>query len=330
MVKDLELELETALQALQAAAHLCRAVREEDAPLAAQKADRSPVTVADLASQALVARWLRQVFPNDPLVAEEEAHGLGPEANSDLWARVLAYVRRQVPEAASDDVLQWVEWGSVRDSLPTRFWTLDPIDGTKGFLRGDQYAVALALVVDREVVLGALACPNLSLSFGSPGPAGRGVILAAVRGQGAFWCPLEDLASRWPATVSTRGLEGPLRFCESVEAGHTSHAMSARVAEELGIATEAIRMDSQAKYALVATGLAEVYLRIPKKPEYREQIWDHAAGALIVTEAGGRVTDLMGHPLDFSQGIRLENNRGILASSGRVHDTILYVLQNRL
>ena len=42
-----------------------------------------------------------------------------------------------------------------------RFWTLDPIDGTKGFLRGEQYAVALALIVGGEVVVAALACPNL-------------------------------------------------------------------------------------------------------------------------------------------------------------------------
>ena len=58
-----------------------------------------------------------------------------------------------------------------------RYWTLDPIDGTKGFLRGDQYAVALGLIDDGEVILGVLGCPNLPNSDGS-----RGAIFSAVEG----------------------------------------------------------------------------------------------------------------------------------------------------
>jgi len=89
-------------------------------------------------------------------------------------------------------------------------------------------------------------------------------------------------------------------------------------------------MDSQAKYGIVARGEATVYIRVPSPsdPHYREKIWDHAAGALIAKEAGGKVTDILGRPLDFSCGLRLEKNRGILVTNGVLHETILKVLEN--
>jgi 3'(2'), 5'-bisphosphate nucleotidase len=69
---------------------------------------------------------------------------------------------------------------------------MDPIDGTKGFLRGEQYAVCLALVVNSVVELGVLGCPNLSVSPSDPS-AGRGVIFLAVRGRGASQASIERL-----------------------------------------------------------------------------------------------------------------------------------------
>jgi 3'-phosphoadenosine 5'-phosphosulfate (PAPS) 3'-phosphatase len=74
------------------------------------------------------------------------------------------------------------------------FWCLDPIDGTKGFLRGEQYAVCLALIVDSKVQLGVIGCPNLPQDASQPdGP--RGAMFVAVRGQGAQqvrsqFCPI--------------------------------------------------------------------------------------------------------------------------------------------
>ena len=78
-----------------------------------------------------------------------------------------------------------------------------------------------------------------------------------------------------------------MRWCESVEAAHQAHSVSARIADALGTAVAPRRIDSMLKYGLVARGDAELYLRLPKKAGYREKIWDHAAGALVVTEAGG-------------------------------------------
>jgi len=94
------------------------------------------------------------------------------------------------------------------------------------------------------------------------------------------------------------------------------------------VQVEPVRMDSQAKYAVLASGGGEVILRLlsPEKPDYREKIWDQAAGALILEEAGGRITDLDGRSLDFTQGRMLVKNRGVLATNGRLHDTLLDTL----
>jgi 3'(2'), 5'-bisphosphate nucleotidase len=64
-----------------------------------------------------------------------------------------------------------------------------------------------------------------------------------------------------------------------------------------------------------------------KQPDYKEKIWDQAAGSLIVEEAGGRVSDLNGKRLDFTAGRMLLNNRGILASNSILHDEALTALR---
>jgi 3'-phosphoadenosine 5'-phosphosulfate (PAPS) 3'-phosphatase len=101
------------------------------------------------------------------------------------------------------------------------------------------------------------------------------------------------------------------------------------VATALGIAVPPVSMDSQAKYAVLAAGQGELYLRLlsPDKPDYREKIWDQAAGALIIEEAGGQVTDLNGKALDFTTGRSLVNNRGILATNRALHPLALQALR---
>jgi 3'(2'), 5'-bisphosphate nucleotidase len=94
-----------------------------------------------------------------------------------------------------------------------------------------------------------------------------------------------------------------------------------------GVERSPVRMDSQAKHALIAVGQADVFVRIPADSQYREQVWDHAAGTLIVEEAGGRVTDLDGHPLDFNAGTRLLHNEGIVISNGRLHAAAVQALR---
>lgn len=320
-------ERQVAVEAVTAAAALCARVRAE--MVGAQyeaKQDQSPVTTADYGSQALVCQRLATTFPDDAVVAEEQSEALRRPENAASLDLVTRYVRQDLPAATPGDVCDWIDWGASRPG--GRFWTLDPIDGTKGFLRNDQYAVALALIENGEVKLGALACPALSLDPHELG-GGAGVLFVAVRGAGAVWAPLGGGQAR-PLGAEPAGARR--RLVESVEARHGDHGLQETIARALGLEPPALRMDSQAKYGAVARGDAVLYLRLPSpaSSDYREAIWDHAAGAIIVEEAGGRVTDALGEALDFSAGARLQRNRGVVVSRGVGHAAVLTALEGAL
>ena len=114
-----------------------------------------------------------------------------------------------------------------------------------------------------------------------------------------------------------------MRLCESVEKKHSDQSRSARIMASLDLPVEPARLDSQAKYAVVARGQADVYLRLPTSATYVERIWDHAAGMLIATEAGAVVTDITGAELDFSHGAGLEVNSGIVCAAPELHDRLV-------
>lgn len=315
----LETEREVAVAAVRAAARACRAVQRRLVSAdAVEKADRSPVTVADFASQAIVCSHLASRLPDDAVVGEEDAALLRQESSNALRAAVVEQVRAVLGAGIAErEVLGWIDRGGAT-AVGRRAWALDPIDGTKGFLRREQYAIALALLVDGEVVLGVLGCPELE----HRGCAGA--LFAAVRGEPARVTSLWDEDDAFEPLSPPR-LDAPARarFCESVESGHSDHETSAAIARELGIETEPLRIDSQCKYAVVARGDASIYLRLPTRADYEEKIWDHAAGAILVEAAGGRVTDVDGRPLDFRCGRTLARNRGIVATSGGIHEAVL-------
>lgn len=313
-------ELDVALAAVREAGSLSHEVGAGVDRGAMAKPDRSPVTVADFGAQALICRALGDAFPSDPVMGEEDAAALRVPGSAALLARVTALVAARQPGATADDVCAWIDRGHL-DRHATRFWTLDPVDGTKGFLRGGQYAVALALLIDGELAAAAMGCPSLGPVAG--GSAAEGTLFAAVAGGGAWQMPLRGDGPPQPVRTSAVSDPAQVRFCESVEAAHSSHGNAARVTRRLGVKAAPVRLDSQAKYGVVARGEAEAYLRMPKDGRYVENIWDHAAGALVVMEAGGRVTDIAGRNLDFSQGIGLARNRGVVATCGPVHDAVI-------
>jgi 3'(2'), 5'-bisphosphate nucleotidase len=332
-----EREQTVAIQAVREAARLCRSVARQISPEVLAKKDKSPVTVADFGSQALICRTLAEAFPDDPVIAEEDAAELKSPENSGILEEVVAHVRAVRSESANgagvtlneDQVCLWIDHGGG-SKYSDRFWTLDPIDGTKGFLRGEQYAVALALIINGRIAVAALACPNLSAEPGSEQPgvgAAGGAVFYAASGAGAFVLPGEFPGGVQPAparlSVSRRERPADARFCESVESGHSAQGDSAAVAARSGITAAPLRMDSQAKYAVVARGEADIYLRLPTRADYREKIWDHAAGALIVAESGGLVTDIAGRPLEFDHGRELTANRGVIVSNGRLHPPVI-------
>jgi 3'(2'), 5'-bisphosphate nucleotidase len=313
-------ELRAAVDAVRAACRVCRAVQERMVGGALEKRDKSPVTVADFASQAIVCRGLALALPGDPIVAEETSEALRQARNARLRDAVVEHVAAELGRGASaEEVLGWIDRGGA-DAKDGRYWTLDPIDGTKGFLRREQYAVALGLIEDGHVVLGVLGCPNLPTAGGV-----RGALFAATAGGGARSLPLSGDPEAPGTAISVDRIRSAAdaRLCESVESEHSNQEESARIARLLGIRSEPFRIDSQCKYAAVARGDASIYLRMPTREEYREKIWDHAAGKLLVEAAGGRVTDVDGRPLDFGRGATLDRNRGVVATSGSIHDEVL-------
>jgi 3'(2'), 5'-bisphosphate nucleotidase len=319
-------ERTVAFRAVQAAAQLCQSVRADFEENVLEKEDRTPVTVADFGSQALICQALRDAFPDDPVIGEEDSSALRRSENAAVRTQLLEEIRAHHPNADAETVFDWIDHGTASE-YSDRFWTLDPIDGTKGFVRGDQYAIALALLVDGEMQVAALCCPHLPNALDAHPPETRGQAFLAVRGEGAVQKPLNDDAAPTPIHTSDTTDPAASRFTESFESSHSSHDLAAETGNQLGITADSIRIDSQAKYAIVARGDAEIYLRLPRPgTNYTERIWDHAAGALVVEAAGGTVTDMHGEPLDFTHGRLLEENTGVVATNGPFHDEVIDAL----
>jgi HAL2 family 3'(2'),5'-bisphosphate nucleotidase len=309
-----------ALDAIRAACRVCRAVSAGTIERVT-KADESPVTVADFASQAVIVARLRERVPDAVVIGEESADEL--RGDDRLAEAVVAAARVVWPEATRDAVLDAIDAGARRpDHGP--YWTLDPIDGTKGFLRREQYAVCLAYVEDATPTIGLLGCPNLprdhsrALDAADPGGA---VYVAWADGPVLEYGVDGDDAT--PLPVASDSIDGDLVVTISVESGHTRVDHVDELVKHLGRPARMIRCDSQAKYALVTRGQAHVYLRVPTKPDRFELVWDHAAGVAIASRTGMRVTDLRGEPLDFSVPPSLSRNYGIVCAHPAIHGDLV-------
>ena len=291
------------------------------------KDDRSPVTVADYAVQAIISLCLADLLdaPDCLIVGEEDAKALRSDEQGPIRQAVFETVRAWRPSVTESQMLDAIDHCD-HDGGSDGYWALDPIDGTKGFLRGQQYAIALGRIENGIVVAGVMGCPNLSVNHAFPldEKDATGVVYAASSGAGAWEFSDCDPAGT-PMRILAQQYEPnrPLRFCESAEKSHSSRGDSERIIESIGTRGEPARLDSQCKYALVARGQADGYLRLPTSQTYVEKIWDHAAGLSIATEAGAIVTDVAGHPLDFTHGPRLEQNRGVICATDGLHQQII-------
>ncbi|MCH8830750.1 MAG: 3'(2'),5'-bisphosphate nucleotidase [Planctomycetes bacterium] len=233
-LKKFETELRIALSAVRTATGVCRNIRAAISPDVLEKKDRSPVTVADFASQAVICRLLNQSFPDDSIVAEEDSTQLATAGNQSFLDRIDTELKRVGHDADADAIRDWIDLGGSQPNQ-NRFWTLDPIDGTKGFLRGGQYVVALALLIDQRVDVAVLGCPNLR--HDPDGDGQLGTLVYAVRGEGCWATALDDTGDPVPLCVSETAEVSQARFCESVEAGHSDHGIAANVAASLGAHT---------------------------------------------------------------------------------------------
>ncbi len=315
--------LEVATEAGRAASAICRAVLAEApaSPDAMAKLGKEPVTVADYGSQAVILRAVAAAFPNHGVIAEEGSEHLRESAGDAGAAQIVRLVGEAVGEEVDfEQVCAWIDHAGDAGSEFT--WSIDPIDGTKGFLRREQFAVAIGLLRHGKPYAGVMACPNLPVDLDAPdGP--RGVLFVAAEGRGCTRVPLDGGATE-PAAVNAAATLADARVLGSVESAHGDPRMVVAAMEQLGIGGGFVRYDSQVKYGVVAQGAAEIYVRPRSKPDYRENIWDHAAGVIVCQEAGGRVTDLDGKELDFSLGKKLTENRGVLATSGgALHDAVV-------
>ena len=310
-------EKQIAINAVLKAIPLCQQVKVDmESADAVEKMDGTPVTVADFGAQALMCQAIAEAFPADSIVAEEDSHEL--RNNPQLIQRVTEYVNRFTEGSqASQTVCDWIDRGG--GEAGARFWTLDPIDGTKEFLWGGSYSIALALIVDGEVKLGVLGCPNLPRKWDDP-QAQRGCLFVAERGEGAWVRSLDGAHSEQIHVSQTIS-----RLVDTVESSHSDVDVHKQIAQQMGLIEEPIKIIGQAKHGVLARGEASVYMNLlkPGKEDYRETLWDYAAGLIVVEEAGGVVTDADGHPLDFSQGKELPPGCGIIATNGTLHTRLL-------
>ncbi|XWS11083.1 hypothetical protein CRYUN_Cryun38cG0053400 [Craigia yunnanensis] len=360
-------ELDLAVRIVHMACSLCQKVQQRLVSTASEqvlaKDDESPVTIADWSVQATVS-WLFSEFlegQNVSIVAEEDVQSLSKSDAANLLAAVVNTVNECLAEApkyglqcpkkalGTSKILEAISRCNSTGGSSGRHWVLDPVDGTLGFVRGDQYAVALALIEEGKLVLGVLGCPNYPmkkelLNYNhhphqtmpkSPPPSDiweKGCVMYAMRGSGQAWMqPLiyGDTKFEWPNSarlIQVSPVDDPslATFCEPVEKANSNHLFTAGLANSMGLKKQPMRVHSMVKYAAIARGDAEIFIKFARSG-YKEKIWDHAAGVVIVEEAGGVVTDAGGRLLDFCKGLYLEGlDRVTIACSGpTLHDKII-------
>ncbi|KAI3466667.1 hypothetical protein Pfo_023330 [Paulownia fortunei] len=338
-------ELEVAVKAVHMACLLCQRVQEsllaKSNDHVQSKDDDSPVTVADWSVQATVSWVLSEAFgsENVSIVAEEDVQVLSKTNSVGLLDAVMKTVNGCLVEApcfgltapavplSISEVLEAISRCNSTGGSSGRFWVLDPVDGTLGFVRGDQYAIALALIEEGEPVLGVLGCPNYPmkkewlsyhngyhriisrLTEATSASWDKGCVIYARKGSGGAWMqPLLHKEKKfvWPNSarqikVSTIDNPALATLCEPVEKANSSHSFTAGLAHSVGLRNQPLRVYSMVKYAAIARGDAEIFMKFARAG-YKEKIWDHAAGVVIIQEAGGVVTDAGGHALCFSKG----------------------------
>lgn len=226
-----------------------------------------------------------------------EVNNLLTEADVAAQRQIIAGVQAEFP----DDTIVGEEEGFnvIPEAANGRCWFIDPIDGTQNFVRGlfPMFGVSIGLADDEGFLCGGVCYP------------GTGDLFMAERGKGATRNGKSISVAPTPAMNTARididlGVQEDRR--ETLERF-----------ERIFIEGGQVRSHCAAVVPLcsIACGEADVYLHVGLNP------WDYAAGVLLITEAGGRVTRLDGSPLSPFDG-----GRGVVATNGHVHDELLAIL----
>ena len=301
--------------AIRDAARLCQLVQERylRASTKSTGSQSEPVTIADYGSQAIICRALQQHYPGDAVIAEESGAQFMQLVTGTQREQILGLLTAVLGETVSvEQLVAWLDFGAGGQARRT--WVIDPIDGTKGFLARRHYAIACGLLVNGRLSEGIVAAPGYEDGAGALFYTDAGACFRAALSGGA--------GER--VTVSARREADEFVAAQSYERAHASKSRMSQARELAGLGgARVVELDSMEKYALVACGDADLYMRLPRPgSEYAHKVWDHAAGAALVQAAGGAVTGLAGEALDFSQGETLPN-AGMVISNGQHHARVV-------
>ncbi|WP_066483400.1 inositol monophosphatase family protein [Candidatus Chlamydia sanziniae] len=273
------------------------------------KPDGSFVTPPDYGIQYYLQKQLCAAFPNIPFIGEE----IILDEDWEKVPEILKFVHRLDPSASTNDIIRTLEFRPDSTSL---FWLADPIDGTAGFIKNRYFAIALSLIYQYQPVLTVMACPSYHQTF---------KIYSAGKDLGMF---ISDATQRRHRVVYTEKVRTG-KFCEaSLAARNQQHHATRLFSLGLPDQPRPHRVESQYKYALVAEGAVDFFIRYPFT-HGQARIWDHIPGAFLVEESGGQVTDVFGASLNYNkEKLSLENHPIILASgSKKIHEVTLEALQ---
>lgn len=339
-------ELQIALPTLQQASLLAHSVIAATDKGVIQKTDAqallSPVTVADFAVQALLSATFHHHFPSDGLVGEESADEL--RDNGQLLDRVWGLLEEVRGRCSGDGVVrvpgdkegacELIDACGTGKPGKGRVWVFDPIDGTRGYMAGEMYAINVALLEDGKQVLSAVACPLLDSHATPPiydkstDESGRGSLLFATRGHGAYIRPLHadgEVTPRkldpHPANPTLADLR--LATCTLAPASGSLPFHQA-AASALGMSWPGCDLlPWVVRWVALAMGLANTTIWVYDSPRRRGKVWDHAGAMLLFEEVGGVVTDVNGRGIEMGAGRVMEGNFGFVASLGALHGTVL-------
>ncbi|KIW03234.1 3'(2'),5'-bisphosphate nucleotidase [Verruconis gallopava] len=345
-----ERELEIARLAVQRASLVTKKIK----PLLQQddevnKADDTPVTIADLTAQALVIGAIHHEFPHDTFLAEESAQIL--REDDGLADRVWSFASssskfcgshindRLWSPSSKEEMLDVIDLGKGSGGPKGRFWILDPIDGTMTYMKNQQYAVCLCLVEDGVKQVAVQGCPNLSLDRlpmheDSVDLEKGGHVVSAVHNGGAYIQALSETPMEEPRRLPQKNDKSNITDLLNI-VSHLSSSMDHKKVEaicnKIGIGYPGVDIwAQQMKYMAMAVGGHDVMIRIPGYQSHRTAAWDHASGQLICEEIGIVMTDVYGKKHDFSQGRRLYANFGDVAAPAAHHPQILKAVQEAM
>src|SRR5215467_9247623 len=232
------------------------------------------------------------------------ADDLEPVTQADKIANELIVTRlsREFPD---DGILAEESVDTKTRLEKSRVWMVDPLDGTNGFIDGNgDFAVQIGLAEDGQCVLGVVYQPL------------PGVMYRAVRGEGTWIERPQFEPTR--ATVSQTRVLPYMRLAAS--RSHRSPRMN-KVVQSFGFKDEVRRGSVGIKIGLLIEQQCDVYIHLSS----RTKQWDTCAPEVILTEAGGRITDLFGYPLNYNVP-DVQNRNGLIASNGAAHDQIIETL----